>query len=251
MGPILPDVSKRSSKRSGGGSQSVAKQVRERVERGGERFWRHEDFGDLPPTAVAMALSRLTREGALRRARKGVYFRPRQTAFGPSVPAASASTALALRAPLHPAGLTAANVLGLTTQNPARLEYATPAHDPPSALAGAHVRTRRPASRSRLPDEDGALLELLRDRGRSSDLSPERTYERLYELLRDPSRFVRLTRAALDEPPRVRAMLGALGTEAGADSAALQGLRKSLNPLSRFDFGLFRGLPHAREWQAK
>jgi hypothetical protein len=244
-------VGKRDSKRNGGNSQNVAKQVRQRVERGGERFWRHEDFDDLPPTAVAMALSRLAREGTLRRARKGVYFRPRQTAFGPSVPAASAVAAQTLRAPLHPTGLTAANVLGLTTQNPARLEYATPAHDPPSALAGADVRTRRPASRKRLPEEEGALLELLRDRGQSSDLSPERTYQRLYELLRDPDRFARLARAALDEPPRVRAMLGALGTEVGADPAALRRLRKSLNPLSRFDFGIFRELPHAREWQAK
>lgn len=168
-----------------------------------------------------------------------------------SLPSGSASAALALRAPVHPAGLTAANVLGFTTQNPARLEYATPAHDPPRALADANVRTRRPASREGLPVEDGALLEFLRDRGRSSDLSPEATYERLYQLLRDPSRFARLARAALDEPPRVRAMLGALGTEVGADEAALRRLRKSLNPLSRFDFGLLRGLPHAREWQAQ
>jgi Family of unknown function (DUF6088) len=244
-------VSKRDRKPTSKESQSVAKQVRQRVERGGERFWRHDDFGDLPPTAVAMALSRLTREGALRRPRKGVYFRPGQTAFGPSIPAASASAAQTLRAPLHPAGLTAANVLGLTTQNPARLEYATPAHDPPSALTGADVRTRRPASRKRLPEEDGALLELLRDRGRSTDLSPERTYQRLNELLNDPTRFARLARAALDEPPRVRAMLGALGTEAGADPRALERLRKSLNPLSRFYFGVFRDLPRAGEWQAK
>jgi hypothetical protein len=156
-----------------------------------------------------------------------------------------------VRAPVHPAGLTAANVLGLTTQNPRRLEYATPAHDPPSALAAADVRTRRPASRKRLPEEDGALLEFLRDRGRSSDLSPERTYQRLYELLEEPGRFARLARAALDEPPRVRAILGALGTEVGANPGALRRLRDSLNPLSRFEFGLFRGLTHAREWQAK
>lgn len=234
-----------------GRSTSVAKRVRTRIERGGERFWRHEDFADLPPTAVAMALSRLAREGFLKRERKGVYYRARQTPFGMSLPSASASVALALRAPVHPAGLTAANALGFTTQNPARLEYATPAHDPPSALAAADVRTRRPMSRKGLPVEDGALLEFLRDRGRSSDLSPEKTYERLYQLLSDSDRFARLARAALDEPPRVRAMLGALGTQVGADPTALRRLRKSLNPLTRFDFGPLRGLPHAREWQAK
>lgn len=156
-----------------------------------------------------------------------------------------------LRAPLHPAGLTAANLLGFTTQNPGRLEYATPATAPPTALADAIVHTRRPGSRDGLSSEDGALLEFLRERARSSDLPPEATLARLRKLLSDRERFARLVRAARDEPPRVRAMLGALGQEVGADPKLLHRLRKSLNPLSRFEFGLLRHLRHAREWQAK
>lgn len=230
---------------------SVAAQVRRRVERGGERYWRLSDFRDLPAGAVALALSRLTSEGALSRERKGVYFRARPTSFGPSVSAASASAALALRAPVHPAGLTAANALGFSTQNPGRLEYATPARDAPTALRDTNVRTRRPKSRHDLSVENGALLEFLRDRARTSDLPAEETYRRLYSLLRDRTRFRTLARAALDEPPRVRAMLGALGQEVDGEQASLRRLRESLNPLSRFDFGALRGLPHARDWQAK
>jgi uncharacterized protein DUF6088 len=230
---------------------SVMSTVRRRVERGGDRYWRRDDFDDLPASAVAMALSRLTDEGVLRRERKGVYYRPRQTSFGLSQPTGSATAALSLRAPVHPAGLTAANVLGFTTQNPARLEYSTPAAGVPTSLSEATVRTRRPPGRRALSAEDGALLEFLRERAATSDLPREQTYTRLYSYMRDRDRFARLGRAALEEPPRVRAMLGALGTEVGADARVLSRLRASLNPLSRFDFGELRDLPHAAEWQAK
>ncbi len=233
------------------GSESTAGQVRRRVLAGGERFWRHEDFEGLSPSGVATALSRLVRDGELQRVRKGVYFRPRPTVIGPSVPAASGATATSLRSPLHPAGLSAANLLGLSTQNPARREYATSASDPPTALAGSRVRTRRPRARATLTAQEGALLELLRDRASTSDLPPAETTRRLQELLSDRARFARLAQAAAAEPPRVRAMLGALGELAGAEEQHVRALRKSLNPLSRFDFGVLSALPNTRSWQAK
>ena len=236
---------------TGSKRESVAAQVRRQVLAGGERFWRHEDFESPSPSGVATALSRLVRDGELQRVHKGVYFRPRPTVIGPSVPAASGATATSLRSPLHPAGLSAANLLGLSTQNPARREYATSASDPPTALAGSRVRTRRPRARATLTAEEGALLELLRDRASTSDLPPAETAQRLQALLSDRERFARLARAATEEPPRVRSMLGALGELAGADEQHVRKLRKSLNPLSRFDFGALSTLPNARDWQAK
>lgn len=232
-------------------SDSTAAQVRRRVLAGGERFWRHEDFAGLSPSGVATALSRLVRDRELQRVRKGVYFRPRPTVIGPSIPGATAAIASSLRNPVHPAGLSAANLLGLSTQNPARVEYATPASDPPTALAGSQVNTRRPRARTTLTAEEGALLELLRDRAETSDLPPAETAQRLQQLLSERERFARLARAATEEPPRVRAMLGALGELAGAEERQVRKLRESLNPLSRFDFGPLSVLPNARSWQAK
>jgi hypothetical protein len=46
-------------------------------------------------------------------------------------------------------------------------------------------------------------------------------------------------------------MLGALGERLGGDPKTLQSLRRSLNPLSRFDFGTLAALPNAQAWQAK
>jgi Family of unknown function (DUF6088) len=230
---------------------SAATRVYERVRNGGERYWSLSDFRDLSATAVAHALSRLAAEGELRRVRKGVYYRAKPTALGPSVPSASGAIAQSAHAPLHPAGLTAGTALGLSTQNPARPEFATPAAAAPGGLRNATVHTRRPPARFELDAGDGALLELLRDRARYSDLPPEETLRRLVSMVTDPVRFRRLAEAALSEPPRVRAMLGALGERAGAPASALDSLRASLNPISKFDFGLLRGLPSAKEWQAR
>jgi hypothetical protein len=46
-------------------------------------------------------------------------------------------------------------------------------------------------------------------------------------------------------------MLGAIGQQLGQPEGWLLGLRESLNPLSRFDFGNLAALRYARQWQAK
>jgi Family of unknown function (DUF6088) len=231
--------------------KSAAQTVRSRIDTGKPRLWKHSDFGDLPPSAVAATLSRLSRSGELERLSKGLYYRSVPTSFGASMASASSVAAARLTAPVHPAGLSAANTLGLTTQNPARPEYATPALARPTALRHARVHTRRPAQRAELSSDEGAILETLRERARSSDLSSDETVERLKTLLAHPGRYRHLARAALREPPRVRAMLGALGQELDMPPELLGQLRASLNPLSRFDFGQLRVARHAAEWQAK
>ena len=64
--------------------------VRRRIEHGGERLWRLEDFRDYSFTAAAQALSRLKREGTIERLSKGVYYRSRSTPFGKSRPSPAA-----------------------------------------------------------------------------------------------------------------------------------------------------------------
>jgi len=229
----------------------AAKQVRTRVRNGGERFWGHADFPALPAGAVSQALSRLSHAGELQRVHKGVYYRGRPTVVGPSRPERLTSAARASRARLQPAGLTAANLLGFTSQNSARGEFAVSAPASPSSLAGARVFAGRPHGRESLTDSEIALLEFLRDRGATSDLSGPATCARLLELLADRQSFARLAGAALDEPPRVRAMLGAAGEQLGVLGRPLQRLRASLNPLSRYDFGKLACLETSQSWQAK
>ena len=46
-------------------------------------------------------------------------------------------------------------------------------------------------------------------------------------------------------------MIGAIGEQIGKDPVALGRLRSSLNPFSRFNFGLLAGLRYAAKWQAQ
>ena len=235
-------------------SRRIAGQVQQRIERGGDRLWRFEDFAGLPFTAVAQALSRLTRAGAIERLSKGVYYRARQTALGKSRPNPAAIRKLAgKRTTIFPAGIAAAGLLGFTTQNPKRSEVATTGLSLPRKLIGADtvIHTRRPAAWANLSERDGALLDFLRNQAKSSELSPESTVKRTLALMRENGTYDRLLKVAHSEPPRVRAMLGAIGEQLGKPAKSLLRLRASLNPLSRFDFGMLAGLAYARNWQAK
>jgi hypothetical protein len=235
-------------------SRQVARLVRQRIERGGEHLWRFDDFRDLPFPAVAQALSRLTRSGTIDRLSKGVYYRTRQTTFGKSRPNPAAMQKLASRRKtVFPAGIAAANLLGFTTQSAARSEVATSALSLPRKLVGAEtvVHTRRPEAWTNLSDSDAALLDFLRRQAKPTELSPEATVQRVLDLMSEEGRFERLLKVAQFEPPRVRAMLGALGEQLAKSPKSLEKLHASLNPLSRFDFGPLAGLLFARHWQAK
>src|ERR1700676_296006 len=253
--PLQADTSSmgRRSTSSKGPGQFMAL-VRQQIERGGERLWKLEDFRDLPFMAVAQALSRLTRQGRLERLSKGVYYSSRNTAFGKSRQNPAAIQKLASRRhTVFPSGIAAANLLGFTTQTAKKNEVATSALSLPRKLVGSDtmIHTRRPEAWAGLSERDAALLDFLRRAGRTSELSPEETIRRTIRLLSEDGRFERFVKIAPTEPPRVRAMLGAIGEQLRKNSSVLKRLRQYLNPFSRFDFGLLTGLRYARNWQAR
>jgi len=235
-------------------SRTTANQVRARIEAGGERLWRFDDFRDHPFTAVAQALSRMVRNGELQRLSKGTYYRPRQSKFGPTLPNQANMRSLVARSKtLFPAGVAAANQLGFTTQIVRQGEISTPSASLPRKLigTGTKVYTRRPDAWKRLTVEEAAILDFLRRGGKDSELAPEETVRRIIDLLSKADTYAHLTRIIDSEPPRIRALLGALGEQLGAKRGMLDHLRKSLNPSSRFDFGIFTDMPNAKAWQAK
>jgi hypothetical protein len=219
---------------------------------------RAADIRGAAPAAVSRALSRLAQEGVIQRVRKGYYYVPKETLVGTSRPSEPAMARKVLDGKARPTGITAANLLGMTTQVPAQPEFAAYASAPPRGVRAARLYLRPRARMVELAPRDAALLEFLRDRGRYGELGAAETYDRLFTILTEEhqppgstGRLRCLRDAALLEPPRVRAILGALMQGAGLPETLWEPLRGSLNTLSRFDFGLFRELPNAREWQAK
>ena len=195
---------------------NTAQTVRARIESSGERLWRLADFDGLPFTAVAQTLSRLSRQGVIQRLGKGLYYRPRQTAFGPSRPNTAQLRSLASRQKASfPPASRRPTCLVSRPRIPPRIELATDGTSLPRLFVGkdALVHTRRPEAWRTLSETDAALLDFLRNRGASSELLPEETVEKLLEYFREPGRFERLLEGRPSEPPRVRAMLGAIGEQ--------------------------------------
>lgn len=229
---------------------NVAEAVRLLIEKGGERIWRLADFKNMPFTAVAKALSRLYGLGIIHRIGKGLYYKSRKTLFGESEPS---NNHMRILQDVFPAGLAASNLLGFTTQNAARLEVATVKLSLPRLIVGkeAIVHTRRPEAWKSLSIKDAAILDFLRKGGKDSELSSKETVSKLLRHFSEHAQLERLIKVAESEPPRVRAMLGAIGQQIGYDESQLYLLRKSLNSLSRFDFGKLFTLKYAKQWQAK
>lgn len=234
---------------------SIAGKVRKRIEKGGPgTLWTYVDFRPLPFLAVAAALSRLAKEGAVRRIRKGVYYSPRNTRFGELSPDPASVAAAVLKnrgIEWKPSGLPAYNGLGLTTQVSPTMTL-----DVPTKIyslmtnPGARLRLRRDTTVSGLSDRERAVLDALRDLPNIPGSSPAETTSKIRDLFATGELSInRVGRRSMTEPPRVRALLGAIGSEVGGDHRVLASIKKSLNPMTTFRLGVSETLPKAREWR--
>ena len=164
---------------------TAAGQVRQRVQalRGGS-FLRATNFAPDFGTraAIEVALARLVNDGELIRVRNGLYWRGSSTPFGMLGPT-PLQVALEIGGPgSGPSGLSAARMLGLTTQVPATVEVAVPGKVP-MPLEGVRFRSRPHQRMTRkLRPIEVAILEVLREPA-TSELPWSESAERIEEFL--------------------------------------------------------------------
>jgi hypothetical protein len=209
-------------------------------------------FPGIPKPAVAQGLARMARKGKLTRIRKGLYYVPKHSRFGPVPPDRINVTLSAMgENRLATGGASAANTLGFSTQLPlGRADViSTQSHRiRRTALEGVRILSRSPERRHLTVDEN-AFLEVLRNPDDLIELSTEAAIARALDLISTGQiNIPRITRSLPYEPPRVRAIVGAIGEAAGLPTEQLASIRELVNPVSRFHFGLFSALPSARNW---
>jgi len=148
------------------------------------------DFGTR--AGVDQALSRLCREGLLRRCGRGLYVLPKAHPwFGETRPEPSAlAKAIATRKglELRPAEAEAANLLGLSEQVPARAAYLTAGRSQKLRVGNATIelRGRSPRLMKMSPSPTGLVVSALRSLGRGR--VPEEKLERLRRDLPEKAR---------------------------------------------------------------
>lgn len=141
---------------------SVAERVRSRELRSKPGVLLSADDFEGSRSAVESALSRMASRGELPRVRRGLYFKGVRSRFGPGrPPIEDVVHKICGKKGVGPAGWNAARVLGLTTQVPARLEFAV-VKAPPANLPGVIFRVRRNTDRLAANPREIAVFELLR-----------------------------------------------------------------------------------------
>ena len=104
------------------------------------------DFPEYHAEFVGSTLSELTNEGALTKIAQGIYAKPRKSRFGivlPTVDKVVQAIATRDNAQVLPSGMTALNILGLSTQVPMNYTYLTTGSERTVKLSNRQVTLKR------------------------------------------------------------------------------------------------------------
>jgi len=154
--------------------KSITEKITARIRRR-KRGWvfSPRDFLDIGTrAAVDQVLSRLVKQSVIRRLDRGVYDYPKQhKLFGTLLPPPDdIARALALGAYIFPSGAMAANLLGLSTQVPAKPSYLTNTTVRTRRVAGQTIEIKRArvALLDNIPDHANLALQALSYLGRDN-----------------------------------------------------------------------------------
>lgn len=155
--------------------QTMQDKIVARIERLGEgKAFSAKDFLDIASRGtVDMALSGLTRDGTIRRIRRGLYDMPKiSPALGgklsPDIDEAARAIARRQRWKIVPDGAWAANLLGLSTQVPSKIIYLTdgPNNEIPIGRRSIHFKHARPKALAGLDGKIALVVQALRHLGK-------------------------------------------------------------------------------------
>jgi predicted transcriptional regulator of viral defense system len=155
--------------------QTMRDQIVARIERlGAGKAFSAKDFLDIASRGtIDMALSGLTRSGTIRRVRRGLYDMPKvSSALGgklsPDIDEAARAIARRQRWKIVPEGAWAANLLGLSTQVPAKIIYLTdgPNKEVPIGRRSIHFKHARPKAITGLEGKLALVVQALRYLGK-------------------------------------------------------------------------------------
>ncbi|WP_076455938.1 DUF6088 family protein [Zobellia uliginosa] len=209
-------------------------------------------------SAAAKAIERLIKKGIIKRVSTGVFYKPKQTVFGELKP----NEEELLKAYLfqnnkriaYITGISLYNRMGLTTQVPRIIKIAS--RDKRITVSIGNIKGNPVKSYVDVTDRNYILLEILdalKDFKKIPDLDKGSGIKIISNQLKklNTKEIKLLINCALSYPPRVRAFLGSLLEQIDL-SIELKTLKKSLNPLSEYNYGIDKKiLPTTTNWNMK
>lgn len=237
---------------------NISKYIKAQITKGDDgQFWSYQDFSHLPLANVAKSFSRLTKQGVLTRVHKGIYYKPKKTILGitSADPLQVATIALnkKKKAQVYAGGSSVFYNARLTTQVPATAAATIVSSAPRRNLKvgknNIRVIHRNLSHMKNASQIDVALIQSLRDIKKVPDASAQAIVIKVQQMLSiDQDRLNRIISYVQQEPPRVKALVGAIAQVLKHDNPQLDKLKSSLNPLTKYKLGIAQILPTASNW---
>jgi len=240
---------------------NVAKKIEENIStiKRGETFtYKDLAIAKEEYTAASKTIERLIKKGIIKRISTGVFYKPKQTAFGELKPDEEKIITPYLfkngKRIAYITGLLLYNKMGLTTQIPKEISIAS--REKRIYISKGNIKAKAVKSYVEVTDENYKFLEILdalKDFRQIPDLDKNSAITILLNILKklNKKQTKNLIHLALSYPPRVRAFLGAL-IENIDKKINTDTLEESLNPLSEYKLGITKELlPTIGKWNIK
>ncbi len=240
----------------------VADQIRKKIKRIPEsQPFGYADLGIAPADffTAAKALERMIKKEEIKKVSKGIFYKPKQTAFGTLGPDYNALLKRNLYNKNKRVGYITGgelyNQLNLTTQNYFKTKIATSngrKKIDKGWLKATNVKTYVPVTETNYPLL--GILDAIKDIKNISDTSIAKTLKILMAKIiqLEKKEMECLLQYALKYPPRVRALLGAIVEYKFKNRYDTGALQKSLNPTTTFKLDVKESdLPTMKNWQLK
>ena len=233
---------------------SVAQDVRDFIEKmDSGKLFSYDDIDSEKKSVVAIELSRLSKQGIVKRLSKGKYYKPKQGYFG-EIPISDNEVLKSyLDIPnTYITGLKAFNEIGLTTQMPKVITIASEMQ--PRRVKIKNLEIQFVPIKQQIDKKDiplVRLLDALENMNKIPDTKAENViaYAKNSMMKMSKKEIDKLSKYALKYRPKTKAILGALLELVGWNKEAKQ-LQDTLNPLSSYKVWVSEDLlPNKKRWK--
>ena len=233
---------------------SVAQETRNFIENlEPAKLFTYDDIPNKKKSAVAIELSRLYKEGVIKKVSKGKFYKPEQRSFGEIEPSDKDKISSYLKnipGINYETGLNSFRKLGLTTQVANVITIAT--SKPYRQVQIDNIKLKFIPKKVDAPDEDIYLIQILdalKDIKKIPGTSPNDALLYIKNILKkEPeSKLKKLAHYALKYSPRTRALLGAILKELKLFQEAFM-LKETLNPFTTFKIGIDKNTLNSKKY---
>ena len=220
---------------------SVAKIVRSFVNSMQEgRLFTYDDIPSGKKSVVAIELSRLSKQGVVKRIAKGKYYKPKQGRFGELEPNDEEVIRSYLKSTGYLTGLRAYNQMGLTTQVPNTITIAK--EGSPQKIKIKNINIEFVPLKQKIAKNEmkfAQILDALDNLNKIPDTVPDDvvTYAKNYLMKLSRKEQGQVAKLAQKYRPRTRAIVGAILKELGNWEDAFK-LKETLNMMTTYKVGL-------------